>query len=149
MHILFLDFDGVLHPGMAGSFSKLPRFEAFLRAQPTIQVVLSTSWRLSFPFEDLRDFFAPDLRARVIGATGCLPDDTPAQRYQEICQWRRSNLAWQLPWVAVDDMADLFPSYCPELVLCEAIRGLQPGHLVAICRVLGLPASADCAIKPE
>ncbi|MFZ3000646.1 MAG: HAD domain-containing protein [Undibacterium umbellatum] len=47
--ILFLDFDGVLHPepcyDKTQLFSCLPRLEAILRDFPTVQIVISSTWR--------------------------------------------------------------------------------------------------------
>ena len=50
--ILFLDFDGVLHPegedhilNGGADFCFLPRLEALLREFPWVKIVISSSWR--------------------------------------------------------------------------------------------------------
>ena len=45
--ILFLDFDGVLHPNSDDSehFSCAPLLWELLRRHPDVRVVLSTGWR--------------------------------------------------------------------------------------------------------
>ncbi|WP_205895069.1 HAD domain-containing protein [Metapseudomonas otitidis] len=54
--ILFLDFDGVLHPEYDGQatpadvvFCHLPRFEAVMRDHPEVEIVISSTWREQFP----------------------------------------------------------------------------------------------------
>lgn len=140
--LVFLDFDGVLHPCTAGTFTRLPSFESFLREQPDVGVVLTTTWRLDSSLADLRDYFAPDLRDRILDLTDALPDTTRAQRFQEIVRWRQAHHVQALPWAALDDTADLFPPYCPELVLCDTIKGLRPAQFAQLHQVLGLPDTA-------
>lgn len=137
LKLLFLDFDGVLHPCTAGTFIYLDRFQDFLRKHPDLGVVLSTSWRLDYPWEELLGFFAPDLRARLLGATPELPDG-PAVREKEIHAWLSANQCGHLLWAALDDDASLFSPGCPNLVQCETIRGLRPAQLTLIEETLRL-----------
>ena len=44
--ILFLDFDGVLHPGNRGTFERAPMLEMWLLKHPEVDVVISSSWRI-------------------------------------------------------------------------------------------------------
>lgn len=60
--ILFLDFDGVLHPEYDGQatpadvvFCHLPRFEAVMRDHPEVEIVISSMWREQFPLDALLD----------------------------------------------------------------------------------------------
>ncbi|MFD2270984.1 HAD domain-containing protein [Undibacterium arcticum] len=58
--ILFLDFDGVLHPDPCDEgerFSRLPAFEALMRDFPAVEIVVSSSWRVARTLDDLRAFF--------------------------------------------------------------------------------------------
>ncbi|MCB4363372.1 hypothetical protein KIH07_06480 [Hydrogenophaga taeniospiralis] len=69
---MLLDFDGVTHPVPCGSallFLSLPLIEAVLRHHPGVLVVLSTTWRITRPIEELREWFASDIESRVIGVT--------------------------------------------------------------------------------
>jgi hypothetical protein len=56
-HILFLDFDGVLHRGTTGTFRKMPLLDQLLQRVPSLAIVLSTNWRHDASLEDLRDYF--------------------------------------------------------------------------------------------
>jgi hypothetical protein len=78
MTILFLDFDGVLHPYSpwphddavrSQYFIHLPRLESVLRDFAKVQVVIASDWRLYHPLEKLRTFFSEDIRPRVSGTT--------------------------------------------------------------------------------
>ncbi|WP_342133673.1 HAD domain-containing protein, partial [Hydrogenophaga sp. OTU3427] len=70
--ILFLDFDGVLHPEFSHEsrhFCCLPVLEQVVRQLQDCEVVISSTWRLDFPLDRLREKFSSDLAARVVGAT--------------------------------------------------------------------------------
>ncbi len=135
--LLFLDFDGVLHPCLAGTFIYMERFEVFLRAHPQLRVVLSTSWRCDHPWEQLLALFSPDLRDRFIGATPNFEVlGGPAVREREIQAWRAANRVQSLRWAALDDDASLFSPGCPQLVLCETVRGLRPQQLAKLKELL-------------
>lgn len=138
VQLLFTDFDGVMHPCNAGSFVYLERYQAFLRKHPSIRPVLDTTWRLDHPWDYLMAMFAADLRERFLGATPALDERLPAVREQEILAWRRAHRVEHLPWVALDDDASLFTPGCPNLVLCETVRGLRPAQLAQVEAKLGL-----------
>lgn len=93
--ILFLDFDGVLHPEYDGQatpadivFCHLPRFEGVMRDYPKVEIVISSMWREQFPLAALRARFSPDIAARSIGTTPVTPridvQYLPARRETEI-----------------------------------------------------------------
>jgi hypothetical protein len=68
--ILFLDFDGVLHPRPVAArncevFCAIHRLEDVLRQVPDVEVVISSSWRHHHPFGEMREYFAEDVRCRV------------------------------------------------------------------------------------
>ncbi|MBK3779963.1 hypothetical protein G3A43_06820 [Paraburkholderia aspalathi] len=139
-HWVFVDFDGVLHPGLAGTLCYVSRLEAFLIANPGVGVVLSTSWRQHYSLDELRMMFPVSIRARIVAVTPVLPEGTRAQRYAEIQEWLRRFGAGR-PWAALDDDASLFPAWCDELVLCESARGIRPAHLQKVAGILGLPTA--------
>lgn len=122
--ILFLDFDGVLHPlpsGSQGVFCHLDRFEACLRAYPRLKVVVSSSWRETFPWDEIRSFFASDLQDRIIDKTPVLPGE---RRYEEVQAWLRMQDCHR-PWIALDDATDEFPDACPQLCRCYTTIGFD------------------------
>jgi hypothetical protein len=111
--ILFLDFDGVLHPkGTTGAkLVHRPLLEAFLR-EPVcgdVGVVISSTWREAIPLEKLRRLFSADIQPRIVGCTPVLEDtDVDYPRYTEIRAWLNGNPQVKR-WAALDDSADEFP----------------------------------------
>ena len=80
--ILFLDFDGVLHPDAVYLERGRPVLRAdgelfmwsrylvdVLASAPQIRIVLSTSWARELRFNRARDYLTAELRPMVIGAT--------------------------------------------------------------------------------
>lgn len=134
--ILFLDFDGVLHPepcySTANLFCNVPRLENVLRNFSVVEIVITSTWRESRSMSELRAVFSPDIATRVIGVT---PDfravkDPPTSllgypRQLEIEAWLRLNRnAWE-PWVALDDRPYLFRPFLPNLVVCSSSTGFD------------------------
>lgn len=126
--ILFLDFDGVLHPYpyKAGeAFAAVPQLLAVLDDFPSVEVVVSSSWRLlrhsrawlEVP-EALRERITghtPEIRRREHGMhTGAL---SPL-RHAEILRYLADSGDRERSWVALDDDERLFPPECPNLILC-------------------------------
>jgi hypothetical protein len=114
--VLFLDFDGVLHP-VGGTLpqqrmEKLPLLEALLR-EPGLQavgIVISSTWRLIHTPAQLRSMFAPDLRRRVLGCTPQLERHLTSQRrHEDIAAWLRLHPEVN-EWVALDDDFHGFPA---------------------------------------
>ena len=124
---LFLDFDGVLHPGLcdtADHFCRLPILEEVLRGHPWAHVVISSSWRHSQSTDELRKLFSHDIRPRIIGVTPPAQAGVRFGRYTEISAWLEGNNRQGDPWIALDDYAYEFPKGCPNLLLCNSGTGL-------------------------
>jgi hypothetical protein len=125
--LLFLDIDGVLHPvGVDYSFSSrffshLPRLEALLREFESVDVVISSDWRLAESIEQLQRYFTADIRHRIIGATPQIdPNATVHHRRQlEIQAWLDGNSRLDAEWVALDDWPSNFEAGFVRLVLTD------------------------------
>lgn len=128
--VLFLDFDGVLHPTGAVMGQNGPELSGygslFMWANPLVellathshvQIVLSTSWVRHIQFEQVRDFLPMQLRRRVVGSTWHQIQTDPtfskglpysywqdATRHQQVRRWVNVNRLRR--WVALDDDAD-------------------------------------------
>jgi hypothetical protein len=126
--VIFLDFDGVLHPYSPWPFTEeekrshfqhLPRLESVLRDYPETRVVISSDWRLHVSIEELRAHFAPDIQPRVIGATAL---DGPlgvifGTRHLLAERFLSDNNLLGVPWIAIDDTEENYFPNSP-LVLC-------------------------------
>ena len=143
--ILFLDFDGVLHPvgsTPAQCFTCLPLLEEFLRIEaPSWQVVISSSWREYCSSQQLLQIFSPDLHARIIGSTPAEGDRSlhatwgaQASLYPREIQIRHFLAQRGLSgedWVALDDMKWWFreAEANNHLVICNPETGLLASDL--------------------
>ncbi len=148
--ILFLDFDGVLHPAgyrPQNHFCRLPLLADWLERQaPQVGVVISSDWRLGASLDALRMHFPQPLRPRILGA---LPEEAevdPAPWAEWATRHPRQCLimAWlaaqgaspQLRWAALDDWVEGFRPDERRLVRVDGASGLQAGHLTALSRIL-------------
>lgn len=134
MPIVFLDFDGVLHPEHCHEskhFSCLPVFESVLSQVPDCKLVIASTWRLRIPVERLREKLGPNVAAKLVGVTPqyCYLRDVPPtlvgyEREAECHAWRRANQVLNEPWLAVDDRSWLFRPFCQSLFLTNSRTGL-------------------------
>jgi hypothetical protein len=138
MTILFLDFDGVLHPDPcrdpARLFEHAPRLAAALAPFTQLAVVLSTAWRTHHPVDELAAHLPPTLRAKVVGATRCFhaierrPALVPYRRQAECQHWIDSERPGAA-WLALDDRAAEFEPYCDRLIVTRSATGLDEAAL--------------------
>lgn len=142
--ILYLDYDGVLHPAdvrvspadryprvyVRGQptahplFEHLPLLERLLEPYPQLRIILSTSWVREFGYEFALEQLTPSLRARVIGAT-LYP--APARYY---CIQIDAEERGIRQWLALDDDLNCWPESEMARVVAPTDRLLglaQPG----------------------
>lgn len=126
--LLFLDFDGVLHP-----FARLPdrpatesepfvylaRLESVLREHPHVCIVIASDWRKYDSLTELRRFFSEDVRFRIAGVIGIDPTDHELGNRQRLVErYLADNGIQSAAWVALDDDAGNYLAGAP-LVLCN------------------------------
>ena len=124
--IIFLDFDGVLHPDGIAKFSRLPVLERFLVEMPDAEVVVSSTWREDHTLNQLQNFFSPHLRHRIAGVTPSLDDGYElGGRQKEILSYvANEGLSdTNCHWVALDDIAMFFEESYQNLVLTDSSVG--------------------------
>ncbi len=135
--IIFLDFDGVLHPELpdrADDFVCRSKFWQILRACPDVDVVFSTSWRELHPVHELIDFATQgggeDLAHRFIGSTLCIPQESVGYRIEqhyrresECRLWLSDNGRQESSWLAIDDFPAYFSPSCLSLYVVDHTTG--------------------------
>jgi len=145
MKVLFLDFDGVLHPDAVYLVQgkvvlKMDGFSLFgfadvlvdeLKPYPDVKIVLSTSWVPTFKcFDKVKGHLPDELSAKIVGATyhsGFSKQEWRCMtRYQQIRRYvTRANLS-EGDWIAVDNDAQGWPEdKCGNLVLTDDYGGLS------------------------
>lgn len=126
--ILFLDFDGVLHPfhRPAGAFTLLPELERVLRDYDGVDIVISSTWREVHTLEQLRALFSPHMQHRIIGVTPVFSGLAhPYIREAEINAWLRETGRDGEDWVALDDIDWFFSPGCRNLILVDGDIGFN------------------------
>lgn len=146
--ILFLDFDGVLHPDPCRErqlFCRIRLFEDVMLEFPAVEIVISSSWRFDYKHEhehecvvQLRKHFSFEIAARIVGVT---PDQRSGDqdsapvglrdylRHWECVSWLSRNRPPGTPWLALDDRPALFRPDCENLMIIEDGRvGFTEDH---------------------
>ena len=134
--LLFLDFDGVLHPShFAGQapFSRAHLLEETL-AQFAPKIVVSSSWRFTHSLHKLQKSLPTAIGQLIIGATStAIIGKYP--RYQEI----QNYLSGYGPadWRALDDSYWEFPHTCSKLIRCNPNTGIADKQVLELQQWLG------------
>lgn len=140
--ILFVDFDGVLHPQNKGAvFSCASVLWALLRQHPELIVVISSSWRWDRSIEDLIRLMTAnggeDLVGRIVGSTPKLRHTKDAGSRQIECEaWLKANGLSEMAWLALDDMPELFEANTQNLYQVDARCGLVAADIARISAFL-------------
>lgn len=139
--LLYLDFDGVLHPDAVyvvrtGVELRAPGHTLFehansladaLEPYPEVRIILSTSWVLHYNLRRAAARLPAALAERVVGATS--PLYTRNDYFGDIARGRQVILDVDrrspTEWLAIDDTDEGWTSQSREhLVLCKSDAGL-------------------------
>ena len=143
--VLYLDFDGPLHPEAVYSSAKrgpyLPQalvaaghrlfehaslLEELLEPYPTLEVVLSTTWAMVYGCSRAAKRLPQRLQARVIGATFHSRMDETA--FRELSRGRQvlSDVGRRMPtaWLAIDDVDDGWDGAREHVVITGETLGI-------------------------
>ena len=130
--LIFLDFDGVLHPTTAQSsdslWTQIPVLETFFRQPEYVncRFVIDSTWRIHRSVCELAAQFSVDFRHKIIGATPVLPisGSLKGLREREVLLWLRDFGRENEAWIALDDMRTYFDEYSDRVFLCDSRTGL-------------------------
>lgn len=138
-NVIFLDFDGVLHPpsairgarppllpaeilaGWPETFQHLHILRLMLKDQDSISVVVSSSWRMFLTDSQLGELLFP-IADWYCGSTG----NSHLPRDVAIKAWLTANKVEK--FVVLDDQLGFFPNATtewPTLILCNPTLGLS------------------------
>lgn len=135
--LLFLDFDGVLHPTQLTSespFNRVHLLEDALLNQE-IGIVISSSWRFTHNLERLSKLLPGSISNQIIGTTGS-PVIGKHPRFCEISNYIKIN--GPSNWRALDDSYWEFPSPCPQLIRCNPNTGVTEKQVKEIKQWLSM-----------
>ncbi len=129
--LLFLDFDGVLHPThFAGEspFSRAHLLEETL-ALFSPKIIISSSWRFTHNLEKLQKTIPNHISSLIIGATGqAVIGKHP--RFTEIQNYLRGY--GSADWKTLDDSYWEFPNPCPRLIRCNPNTGITDRQILEL-----------------
>jgi hypothetical protein len=125
---LYLDFDGVLHPGHALPGERFSEQATLVDAIANfeINIVISSSWRFQYTLAKLKSLLHPSLGRRIVGVTGEALVGSHA-RWREIERHAMFNRVREFR--ALDDSGFLFPPDCGALIMCDGSRGIQAAQV--------------------
>jgi len=106
-----------------------------VRERVHVAIVVSSSWRESHSLDELRDFFAPDIKPRVVGVTPDMWDQALAPAYvreRECLAWLAANRPAGTRWLAIDDRPAFFQPNCPNLFLTDTLQGFLAGQMASL-----------------
>lgn len=134
MIVLFLDFDGVLHPEFCHAKRHF-ECEAYFSAAICgldLEIVVSSTWRHDRDVDEIKALLSDGVSARIVGKTPSyskLPYVASKlalyEREAECVAWLASNRPAYTQWLAVDDRPWLFRPFCPHLFIVDGKRGLH------------------------
>ncbi|MGE6528585.1 HAD domain-containing protein [Stutzerimonas stutzeri] len=158
--LLFLDFDGVLHPDAVFRrsdgrielradgelFMWAPILVEALSGLASVRIVLSTSWVRHLGFQRARKALPAELQMLVIGATwhsamrrtdqGTIAWDEQT-RYQQIATYLTQLSSAPTDWLAIDDDNRGWPDVKREhLLLTDSAHGLSSLNVTDLCAKL-------------
>lgn len=120
---LYLDFDGVLHPGSAQPEERFSRRQLLIEALDgfELNIVVSSSWRFHYTLDRIRSLLGLSLGARVTDITG----EAVMGAYSRWREIERHAMFERIRnFKALDDSEYLFPPDCGALILCDGSRGI-------------------------
>lgn len=159
--ILFLDFDGVLHPLFPRTdrsheenkhFVGCSRLANILdRVAPHIQIVISSTWRYNRTIEQLKELVGP-LGPRVIGCTPIHGQRCEGARELEALAWLEQyerNRPEPVQWCALDDIASLWTSKDKVLITGDGFRATEAMSLAANIDIMLSAKVTPPAVVPQ
>lgn len=123
MRVLFLDFDGVLHPATSiGPLSThwcwLPVLAEILAPHDNVRIVVHSTWREDHNVDELRELLF-GVGERVIGST---PE---GGRLESIERWLEEHPDVTDYRILDDDESEFFYPLPEALILCDSVRGIS------------------------
>ena len=136
--ILFLDFDGVLHPlnsKRENLFCNVHYLEQSLEGA-SCKIVITSNWRLTHSIDAMRELLPKKIGELLIGATD-IATGVNHQRFVEIQNYLNTHIdSNPVDWRAIDDTSQDFPNECKNLICCDSHSGRGSAEEIQITRWL-------------
>lgn len=130
--LLFLDFDGVLHPSFGPAelaFEKAEELAKVLVKYPC-KVVISSSWRFHHTLDEIKEKLPLSIREFIVDKTGG-PYFGKWPRFMEIKNYMvQKNIIAN--WCALDDSFIEFPFFCEQLIVSNPNTGITAKEIALL-----------------
>lgn len=116
--LVFLDFDGVLHPVDANEHERFnPEAVSSINRildELDAKLVLSTAWRMDYGFDHFNAWF----NGKIIGSTPVHNLDLKIEypRFNEVINFLKLHEWICVPWISIDDKRSHFPINSPAYI---------------------------------
>jgi hypothetical protein len=122
VRLIFLDFDGVLHPldaqlPEAERFCWLPVLDDLLTGHPDVHLVVHSTWRYTYADTELRAFLGP-LGHRFAGSAPRAPREQAIEMVLQANRHIQHHLA-------LDDDAREFSGSAVNVLIVDSMRGIS------------------------
>jgi hypothetical protein len=138
LKILFLDFDGVLHPLNSTKerlFCNVRYLEKSLEGA-SCKIVITSNWRLTHSIDMLRKLLPKKISELIIGATD-ITTGVRHRRFKEIQDYLNTYIdSSPVDWRAIDDIPQDFPIECGNLIHCDSNFGMGSKEQIQITQWL-------------
>lgn len=123
MRTIFIDFDGVVHPAGGPVSACLPiewlsDLDAILSAHPPVRIVVHSSWRLTYPHEEIREFLS-GLSALEIDIVG------PGEKREAITAYLSAHPEIESGLVIDDEPSEFLAEFPLQVVACDPTTGIS------------------------
>lgn len=122
MRVIFLDFDGVVHPQEGGDSTGwmrwVPILAQLLATAPDVRIIVHSTWRYQYTDGELKELLG-ELGNRFIGSAPRMPRE---QAIEMVLQANKSSIAAH---IVLDDDQKEFASGRLNLLLCDSSLGLS------------------------
>ncbi|WP_342721676.1 HAD domain-containing protein [Acidovorax sp. FHTAMBA] len=123
MRAIFIDFDGVVHPAGGPVSACLPiewlsDLDDILSAHPPVRIVVHSSWRLTYPHEEIREFLS-GLSALEIDIVG------PGEKREAITAYLSAHPEIESGLVIDDEPSEFLAEFPLQVVACDPTTGIS------------------------
>ena len=133
--VLFLDFDGVLHPDPPNAeiplWARSEILQRWLDTHTEVGVVVSSTWRNTRTLVEIQSLLPKALASRVVGTTPKIVDES-YERQVECESWMRLHRNPWDKWIALDDRSWNFRPFEKRLILTDRRTGLVEGDIARL-----------------
>ena len=96
----------------------MPKLEAVIELFPSLEIVITSSWREEKSLDELIKLLGTNIGQRVVGTTPIIDDAfLHFVRYHEVSEYLKTVTERDKTWVALDDESGNYPKDAPVVLV--------------------------------